>query len=609
MKSKKFIQQATQQSTYVVEKSKVDIKNNVKTYYNFVKKYKWYFISVAFFVLIAELVGLGDRYLFKIIIDKGTEYANNSLALPVFASILISVALTFGSLLVIKIIARWLRMHLINILEASMIYSLKRKFFDHIVHLSHRFHTTHKTGSLISRLTRGSRAIERITDFLLFETNPLIFQVLVVSSSLYFFDKTTSVIVLLMALSFIAFSVFMSYIKQPANLAANNSDDKEKGTIADIFMNIDSIKYFGKEELIKGKYGKLAAETRQNFIKLWNYARWFEFGQSLMIGIGTFFLLYFPLKSFLAGEMTLGVITFIYTSYLALLGPLYGFVHSIRRTYEALADFQALFDYDKVQNEIKDLPNSISLNVKNGQVEFEKISFAYHSKAVIDNLSLKLKPGEKIALVGHSGSGKTTLVKLLYRFYDVPEGRILIDGRDIKEFKQESLRGELSIVPQECILFDDTIYNNIAFSRPNATRSEVQQAIRFAQLDKFISNLHQKENTIVGERGVKLSGGEKQRVSIARAILADKKILVLDEATSSLDSQTEHEIQLALQKLMQNRTSLIIAHRLSTIMNSDRIVVLDKGKVSQIGTHAELIRRPGIYKKLWNLQKGGYIGE
>jgi ATP-binding cassette subfamily B protein len=609
MKSKKFIQQATQQSTYVVEKSKVDIKNNVKTYYNFVKKYKWYFISVAFFVLIAELVGLGDRYLFKIIIDKGTEYANNSLALPVFASILISVALTFGSLLVIKIIARWLRMHLINILEASMIYSLKRKFFDHIVHLSHRFHTTHKTGSLISRLTRGSRAIERITDFLLFETNPLIFQVLVVSSSLYFFDKTTSVIVLLMALSFIAFSVFMSYIQQPANLAANNSDDKEKGTIADIFMNIDSIKYFGKEELIKGKYGKLAAETRQNFIKLWNYARWFEFGQSLMIGIGTFFLLYFPLKSFLAGEMTLGVITFIYTSYLALLGPLYGFVHSIRRTYEALADFQALFDYDKVQNEIKDLPNSISLNVKNGQVEFEKISFAYHSKAVIDNLSLKLKPGEKIALVGHSGSGKTTLVKLLYRFYDVPEGRILIDGRDIKEFKQESLRGELSIVPQECILFDDTIYNNIAFSRPNATRSEVQQAIRFAQLDKFISNLPQKENTIVGERGVKLSGGEKQRVSIARAILADKKILVLDEATSSLDSQTEHEIQLALQKLMQNRTSLIIAHRLSTIMNSDRIVVLDKGKVSQIGTHAELIRRPGIYKKLWNLQKGGYIGE
>jgi ATP-binding cassette subfamily B protein len=211
--------------------------------------------------------------------------------------------------------------------------------------------------------------------------------------------------------------------------------------------------------------------------------------------------------------------------------------------------------------------------------------------------------------VGHSGSGKSTLVKLLYRLYDVDKGAILIDGEDIRDFKQESLRSELSIVPQECVLFDDSVYNNILFSRQNAKREEVLSAIKFAQLDKTVKNFPFKENTIVGERGVRLSGGEKQRVSIARAILANKKAIILDEATSSLDSQTEHEIQADLQKLLEGRTAIIIAHRLSTIMRADRIVVLDKGRIVQIGNHNELINKKGIYRELWSLQKGGYIGE
>jgi len=210
-------------------------------------------------------------------------------------------------------------------------------------------------------------------------------------------------------------------------------------------------------------------------------------------------------------------------------------------------------------------------------------------------------------LVGPSGSGKTTLVKLLYRFYDVDSGSILIDGRDIRDFKQESLRSELSIVPQECILFDDTIYNNLIFSNPKASRQNVFKAIKFAQLDKIINKFPKKENTIVGERGVKLSGGEKQRVSIARALLANKKVLVLDEATSSLDSKTEHDIQKDLPKLMRGRTSVIIAHRLSTIMNADMIIVVDKEKVVQKGKHSDLIKNKGMYRRLWNLQRGGYI--
>ena len=240
-------------------------------------------------------------------------------------------------------------------------------------------------------------------------------------------------------------------------------------------------------------------------------------------------------------------------------------------------------------------------------VNIEEVSKAFDIKELLIGVSLGVSEGDRIGIVGRNGSGKSTLIKLLYRLYDLDSGRIFVDGEDIKDFKQESLRSEMSIVPQECILFDDTIYNNILFSNPQASRADVLKAIRFAQLDKIIQKFPNKENTIVGERGVKLSGGEKQRVSIARAILADKRILVLDEATSSLDSETEHEIQEDLKELMKGRTSIVIAHRLSTIMHADKIVVLKEGKIVQIGKHNELIRKPGEYSKLWKLQRGGYI--
>ena len=320
-------------------------------------------------------------------------------------------------------------------------------------------------------------------------------------------------------------------------------------------------------------------------------------------------MVYFPIKDFLAGEMTLGTLAFIYSIYLTLVGYMFGFVHGLRGFYRSMADFQDLFEYGKIKKEIVDKPDAKDLELEDGIVEFKNLDFHYGKKTAfsLNNFSLKLKKNEKVAFVGHSGCGKTTLVKLLYRFYDPQSGEIRLDGKDIKNFKQESVRGELSIVPQECVLFDDTIYNNIKFSNPKATRKEVMQAMKFAQLDKIVNNFAKKENTIVGERGVKLSGGEKQRVSIARAILANKKVLVLDEATSALDSRTEHEIQKALQNLLRGRTSIIIAHRLSTIMNSDRIIVMKKGKIIEEGTHEELTRKNGEYKKLWNLQKGGYI--
>jgi ATP-binding cassette subfamily B protein len=306
--------------------------------------------------------------------------------------------------------------------------------------------------------------------------------------------------------------------------------------------------------------------------------------------------------------MKIGTIVFIYAVYGDLMGPLFGFVHGMRNYYRAMADFESLFQYGKIRNDIKERLGAKKLKIKKGEVEFRDVNFGYNKKQkLLNNFSLKINKNEKVAFVGHSGSGKSTLVKLLYRLYDVNKGAIFIDNENIKNVKQESLRSELSIVPQECILFDDTIYNNVAFSNPTASKKEVIAAMKFAQLYRVVETFPQKEKTIVGERGIKLSGGEKQRVSIARAILANKKILILDEATSALDSETEFEIQRDLEKLMIGRTSLIIAHRLSTIMKADKIIVLDKGKIVQIGNHEELIKKPGKYRKLWRLQKGGYI--
>jgi ATP-binding cassette subfamily B protein len=402
----------------------------------------------------------------------------------------------------------------------------------------------------------------------------------------------------------------MQKISEPSNVFANKQEDREKGNLADFFTNTDSIRHFGKEKLIIQKYKKLTADTRDAFLKNWGYWRYTNSGQSLIIFSGTFCLLFFSIRSFLAGEISLGTLAFVYTTYMGLMGPLWGLVHGIRNFSKAMADFQELFDYGKIKTSIKDKENAKNLELNKGEINFEDVSFSYPGKKkIFENFSLKVPANKRVALVGHSGCGKSTLTRLLYRLYEVDSGKITIDGTDIREVKQNSLREEMSIVPQECVLFDDTIYNNILFSNPKASHAEVLKAIEFAQLDKLIKNMPEKENTIVGERGVKLSGGEKQRVSIARAILANKKILILDEATSALDSETEFEIQKDLEKLMKGRTSIVIAHRLSTIMKADIIVVMKKGKIIQKGNHRELITQGGEYQRLWDFQRGGYVTE
>ncbi len=583
----------------------IHFKYNMKLYWSLVKNYKFLFIGLFFLILLIEASQVVDKFLFKIVIDRGTEFVAGSLILGDFISILIIVAIVFISIFIFRAIGNWVQLHFMFKLTTNLIFDLKRKFFNHLIGLSHQFHTSNKTGSLISRLIRGGKAIDGMNDILTFNFAPMIFQLIVVFLSLIYFSWIPAVVVFATFVVFVIYSFVIQRMQQKYSVIENDTEDIEKANIADIFTNIDSIKYFGKERSIESKYKKLTLETQKAQLKHWGYWRWMDLGQGIILGIGTFLLIYFPILQLLRGEITIGTIVFIYTIYLNLIGPMFRFVHGIRQFYRVMADFESLFRYYKIENEIKDGSNI--LKVRDGEIEFKDMDFSFGKRKLFEDFDMKINKNQKVAFVGHSGSGKTTLIKLLYRMYDVDAGGIYIDGENIKNVKKENLRNEMSIVPQEAILFDDTIYNNVKFSNPKASREEIMDAMKFAQLDKIIEYFPKKERTIVGERGVKLSGGEKQRVSIARAILANKKILVLDEATSALDSQTEYEIQKDLERLMIGRTSIIIAHRLSTIMKADKIVVLDKGKIVQTGRHVDLIKKPGPYRILWNLQKGGYI--
>jgi len=585
----------------------INFKDNLKEYWRILKSKKGTFVAMLLFSLVAEALITADKFLFKVVVDDGSLFSSGDLARDVFIETLIILGIAYAGIRIARIITKWFVGHILARFDSKLIIELKKKYFNHIVDLDHNFHTTHRTGSLVSRMIRGSGAVENMNDIIIFNFVPLIFNLIVVGFSIAYFSLVTSLVIVATTIAFVLYSYWILNKQQKYRIFFNRAEDREKGLISDVFTNIDSVKYLGKERIVKSRYESKAKKARNYAIKYLDYFRWFDSGQLLIISIGTFLLVYFPLMEFLAGEITLGTLVFIYTVWGNVVGPMFGFVWGIRGFYRSMADFQDLFEYGKMENQIKDKPDAKDIQIVDGTVEFRNVIFNYGKRNIFKNFNLKVNKNEKVALVGHSGSGKTTLVKLVNRFYDVNEGSILIDGKDIRDFRQESVREQTGIVPQECILFDDTVYNNIKFSNLSASREEVMRAIKLARLDEVIKNFPKKENTIVGERGVKLSGGEKQRVSIARSILANRKLLVLDEATSSLDSETEHKIQEALKELLKGRTSIIIAHRLSTIMNADRIIVMKEGKIIQEGKHEDLIKVDGEYKKLWNLQKGGYI--
>ena len=322
---------------------KIDFKHNLKVYYEIAGKHKGLFVAVALFVFIVAIATVAEKYLFKVLIDEGTSFSSGVLAAPAFVKVLLIILAVFVATTLTKAMGNWMELHLVNGLVVQMIYDLKTRFFNHIVDLDHNFHTTHRTGSMISRITRGSRAMESITDFIILNLLPLVMQLIIIGASIWYFDFTSAMVIFVTALMFIIYSLFIVSLQNKTRVKANDAEDREKANIGDTLLNIDSIKYFGKENRIKKVFSNFAANTRDIFLINWNYYRWLESGQAIILGIGVFFLIYFPIKSFLAGQLTIGTLAFIYTVYLNISAPLFGFVWGFRRFYEGMADFQALF--------------------------------------------------------------------------------------------------------------------------------------------------------------------------------------------------------------------------------------------------------------------------
>lgn len=593
-------------------KREVDLKYNFKVFWNFLSKYKWTFYFLIFIILVSEAVSFLTNFIFKYLVDQATLFSNAQIIVSQFSKVIIYSLIAYLIIEIIGALIWYLVLQLVNRLEANLMNDIENKSFWHVITLSYRFHLNRKTGSLISQFTRGVSKVESLSDAIIFNFMPTLFRIILSIGVIFYFDLITSLSLLVMIILFVGISIYLTYLQEEPQDFANDKEDQLKQNLSDTLINVETVKYFAKENRSFTDFKKISQDLREARVQFWNFFSRQVGLQHIILGLGTVAMIYFSFNSFLNGKMTLGSITLIYAAIGRLIPQLFGLMHGYRQFIRSGVDVSSLFAMFKERNEVVDIDNAPGLRVSDGEIEFEDVSFTYPKEksraareATLRNFSLFIPKNSKVALVGTSGGGKTTVVKLLYRLFDLNSGRIMIDQQDVSKITQQSLRENMSIVPQEPILFNNTLYFNISYANPKASKEKVWEAIKFAQLDKLIERLPKKEKTIIGERGVKLSGGEKQRVSIARALLADKRILVLDEATSALDSETEKEIQGYLEHLMKNRTTIMIAHRLSTIMKADLIVVLDKGKIAEMGTHQELIQKShGIYRKLWNIQRG-----
>ncbi|MBU1111451.1 MAG: ABC transporter ATP-binding protein [archaeon] len=597
----------------VAKEAEVDLKYDLKVLWGFLSKYKLFFWGMIFLAFIREAGAMADNFIFKYLVDKAELFTQDAITAEIFAKVILLSVLVFIALKIITSVLWYISIKFSVKLDSKLMKDIEKKTFSHIINLSYRFHLGKKTGSIISKFTRGVNKVESLVDAFMYNFVAVMFRIILSIGVIFVFDMVTSLILLITTAAVIFTGVIITNMQKQPQSMANYREDNLKQNLSDVFLNIDTVKYFAKEEKTYRYFGNLSETLRKTREKFWNFFCWHASIQTLILGLGVSAMIYFSFTGFLKGNLTLGTITLIYASIWKLIPQLFGLIHGYREFVRSIVDVDALFKIFKEKNEVKDITNAKKLLVKDGNIRFKNVFFSYprfknvreDRTALLKNFDLDIKKNSKVALVGPSGGGKSTVVRLLYRLFDLDSGYISIDGQDIATVTQKSLRSSMSVVPQEPILFDNSIYFNVAYANPKASKKEVWQAIKFAKLDKLINSLPNKEKTVVGERGVKLSGGEKQRVSIARAILANKKILVLDEATSSLDSETEREIQGYLEQLMKGRTTIIIAHRLSTVMKADAIVVIDEGKIVEQGTHAELAnKKGGLYRKLWELQQG-----
>jgi ATP-binding cassette subfamily B protein len=558
-------------------------------------------------LLIAKLVTVAVPIFYKNATDQlaaqigvSSITSGQGLALGVGALIL-----AYGTGRVVMMILTQIRDVIFAEVGQHAVRELNNRTFAHLHRLSLRFHLERRTGGLSRVIERATRAIELIIRMGILNVVPTILEMMLVCGILfYFFDWRFVLIVLVMVAVYMWYTFAASERRMIIRREMNESDTDANTKAIDSLLNFETVKYFGNEELEAKRFDSAMARYERAAIKTYHSLGLLNSGQSVIFTTAMTVCMLLAAQGVITGSHTIGEFVMINALMIQLYMPLNFMGTVYREIKQGLVDLETMFALLQVTPEIKDQPDAQPLAVSRGDIRFENVGFAYESdRQILKDLSFEGPPGKMVAIVGPSGAGKSTISRILFRFYDIQSGSVTIDGQDIRNVTQKSLREQIGVVPQDTVLFNDTIFYNIKYGRPNASEQDVYEAAKLAQIDEFIHSLPQGYQTMVGERGLKLSGGEKQRVAIARTILKAPPILILDEATSALDSHTEKEIQDALDRVARNRTTLVIAHRLSTIVHADNILVLDKGRLVEQGTHAELIARGSLYESLWTRQR------
>ena len=556
-------------------------------------------VMVALGCLIgAKVANVSVPVIFKEMID-GLSLADQVLALPVMLLIL------YGALRFSTAVFTELREFLFARVTQRAVRQVALEVFRHLHALSLRFHLERQTGGISRDIERGTRSISSLISYTLYSILPTLVEIGLVLGVLFVkYDLGFVLITIVSLVTFIVFTVRVSNWRIDIRRALNESDSAANTRAVDSLLNYETVKYFNNESYEAKRYDEQMLKWEDAATRSQTTLSALNLGQQLIIALGVTAMMWRAASGVVDGRMTIGDLVLVNAFLIQLYIPLNFLGVVYREIRQALADIERMFNLLKENREIADAPDARDLPSGALQVNFDEVDFAYEpDRAILHNLNFSIPAGKTVAVVGHSGAGKSTLARLLYRFYDVTGGAIRINGHDLRSLKQGTLRAAIGIVPQDTVLFNDSIFYNINYGRPDASREEVFAAARAAQLHDFIESLPQKYETRVGERGLKLSGGEKQRVAIARTLLKNPPILIFDEATSALDSATERAIQGQLDLAAIGRTALIIAHRLSTVMNADEILVMEAGHVIERGTHAALLDAGGTYAQMWLLQQ------
>ena len=573
--------------------------HNMRRVLGYLKAYKGRALFALACLILAKWANVGIPLVLKEIVDTFTTPTAQALVLPV------SLLLAYGAFRLSSSLFNELRDTIFARVRFHAMRQLSNQVLAHLHQLSLRFHLERKTGAISRDLERGTRSVGSIMNFMVFSIIPVIVEFLLVAIILLSqYDLVFTLITFGTIAVYVAFTLMVTEWRMDHRHAMNRYDSESNTHAFDSLINYETVKYFSNEPLELKRYDDTLQKWENVAVKSQATMSLLNFGQSAIIGIGVTIIMFFAAQGVIDKNMTIGDFVMVNAFMLQLFLPLNALGIIYRQIKYTLADMDLVFKLLRLKPEIIDQADAKELVIKKGHIEFKQVDFSYQEeRQILSDISFSIPAGETVAVVGHSGAGKSTLSRLLFRFYDANKGEILIDGQNIQAVTQKSLRKEIGVVPQDTVLFNDTIYYNILYGKLEATREEVMQAAKMAHIFDFIESLPNAWETVVGERGLKLSGGEKQRVAIARAILKHPSILIFDEATSSLDSATEQAIQQTLKKISETSTTLIIAHRLSTIIDANIILVIKEGHIIERGSHKELLEKKGAYWNMWELQQ------